>query len=112
MQLYLLTIHQPFWMAARSSEGLYMYSGGSDGSVLPSSMVVIAVMSACVTFGLGMRSRSVGFGLYLPVSKMAGLVSLFSAKPFKSYQGPRGDSLPSGRKPRLASSVRRAKSKR
>src|SRR6266850_645756 len=110
MQLYFVTIHQPFWMAERWSAGLYMYSWGSEGSVEPIRNVVRASMSSFVTFGFGMRRRSIGSGLYFPWSNAAGSVSLFSKKPFKSYHTPRGDFLPSGRIPSLASSVYRAKS--
>src|SRR6202162_2599935 len=35
MQLYFVTSHQPFWMAARWSAGLYMYSCGRVGAVEP-----------------------------------------------------------------------------
>src|SRR5579863_7251202 len=97
MQLYFVTIHHPFWMAARWSAGLYMYSCGRVGSVEPRRNVVNASMSSFVTFGFGMRRRSIGSGLYLPRSKMAGSESLVSKKPFKSYHSPRGDFLPSGR---------------
>src|ERR1700689_1024989 len=94
MQLYFVTTHQPFWIAARWSAGLYIYSGGSDGSVEASRNVVRASTSSLVTFGLGMRSRSMGSGLYLPWSNTAGSVILFSKKPFRSYHGPRRDFLP------------------
>src|SRR5579872_201034 len=96
MQLYFVTSHQPFWMAARWSAGLYMYSAGSVGSVEPRRNVVKASMSSLFTFGFGMRRRSIGSGLYLPRSNTAGSVSLFSKKPFKSYHGPRTDFFPSG----------------
>ena len=69
MQLYFVTIHQPSWMYLRRSAGLYMYSGGRVGSVLPSSMVTSASTSSCdCRFGLGMRSASIGFAWYFPWS--------------------------------------------
>src|ERR1700730_14200485 len=105
MQLYFVTIHQPLWIAARWSAGLYIYSGGSEGSVEPSKNVVRASISSLVTFGLGMRSRSMGSGLYFPWSNTAGSVSLFSKQLFRSYHCPRGDFFPSGRTPSFASSV-------
>src|SRR6266851_282637 len=68
MQLYFVTSHHPFWMAARWSAGLYMYSCGSVGSVDPRRKVVNASISSLVTLGFGMRRRSIGSGLYFPRS--------------------------------------------
>src|SRR6202789_1777025 len=91
MQLYFVTSHQPFWIAARWSAGLYMYSAGEVGAGEPRRKVVRASMSSFVTLGFGMRSRSIGSGLYLPRSNTAGSESLVSKNPFRSYHSPRWD---------------------